>query len=112
MTQQAQPQLAAPTFVVIAEFVVKEGMLEAFLAHAFDDAQNSLDKEPGCLQFDVLRTSDHPNGVLFYEVYQSRQAFDEHLKTAHVDRFRAILSEHVQAERPVRTLERLSQAPA
>ncbi len=112
MMQQAQLQPAAPTFVVIAEFVVKEGLLEAFLAHAFDDAQDSLAKEPGCLQFDVLRTSNHPNGVLFYEVYQSRQAFDEHLKTPHVDRFRALLPEHVQAERPVRTLERLSRIPA
>jgi quinol monooxygenase YgiN len=48
---------------------------------------------------------------LFYEVYQSRQAFEEHLKTPHVDKFRAILSEHVQAERPVRTLQRLSPVP-
>ncbi|MES2977393.1 MAG: putative quinol monooxygenase [Pseudomonadota bacterium] len=111
MTQQVQHQ-SATTFVVIAEFMVKEGMLESFLAHAFDDSQNSLAQEPGCLQFDVLRTPDHANGVLFYEVYQSRQAFDEHLKTAHVDRFRAILAEHVQAERPVRTLERLSRMPA
>ena len=112
MTQQAHVRPARPVFVVIAEFVVKEGMLDVFLAHAFDDAQDSLAKEPGCLQFDVLRTSDHPNGVLFYEVYQSQQAFEEHLKTLQVDKFRAILSEHVQVERPVRTLQRLSRAPA
>ena len=111
MTQQAFLRTATPAFVVIAEFVVKEGMLEVFLARAFDDAQSSLAKEPGCLQFDVLRTSDHPNRVLFYEVYQSRQAFDEHLKTPHVDKFRALLSEYVQAEQPVRTLERLSRVP-
>ena len=111
MTQQAFLRTATPAFVVIAEFVVKEGMLEVFLAHAFDDAQNSLAKEPGCLQFDVLRTPDHPNGVLFYEVYQSRQAFDEHLKTPHVDKFRALLSEDVHAEQPVRTLERFSCVP-
>lgn len=96
------------TYVVIAEFVVREGKLNSFLVHAFDDAQNSLAKETGCLQFDVLQTSGHPNGVLFYEVYQSRQAFDDHLATSHVERFRAILSDHVQAERPVRTLVRFS----
>lgn len=93
-------------FVVIAEFVVKEGMLDAFLGHAFDDAWHSVADEPGCLQFDVLRTGEGTNGVVFYEVYTSQQAFDDHLLTPHVARFRAILSDHVAAERPVRMLTR------
>jgi len=108
----ADPLLSPAAYGVIAEFVVKEGMLEAFLQHAFDDARHSLAEEPGCLVFDVLRSSDHDRGVLFYEVYQSRQAFDEHLTTPHVERFRAILSQHVEAERPVRTLQRLSHPTA
>lgn len=93
-------------FVVIAEFVVKEGMLDAFLGHAFDDARHSVADEPGCLQFDVLRNPEDTQVVLFYEVYTSRQAFDDHLLTPHVARFRAILSSHVAAERPVRMLTR------
>ncbi len=96
------------TFVVIAEFVVKEGRLDDFLAHAFDDARHSVADEPGCLQFDVLRVPAVPNGVLFYEVYRSREAFDAHLTTAHVGRFRSVLPDHVETERPVRMLERLS----
>jgi len=94
-------------FVVIAEFVVKEGLMEPFLTHAFDDARHSVDEEPGCLQFDVLQTPEVANGVLFYEVYSSKEAFDEHLATPHVERFRAILSDHLEAERPVRMLARL-----
>ena len=94
-------------FVVIAEFVVKEGLMDTFLTHAFDDARHSVDEEPGCLQFDVLRAPEVPNGVLFYEVYSTKEAFDEHLATPHVARFRAILSDHVEAERPVRMLARL-----
>ena len=96
------------TFVVIAEFIVKEGRFDDFLTHAFDDARHSLADEPGCLQFDVLRVPDVASGVLFYEVYRSREAFDAHLKTAHVGRFRSILAGHVATERPVRMLERLS----
>lgn len=95
------------SFVVIAEFVIKQGRLDSFLNHACDDASHSVADEDGCLQFDVLRTSDDQNGVVFYEVYTSREAFDEHLKTPHVSRFRAILSDHVEVERPVRFLGRL-----
>jgi quinol monooxygenase YgiN len=98
---------APDAFVVIAEFVIKEACMDSFLTHAFDDARHSVADEAGCLQFDVLRTGEGTNGVVFYEVYTSRQAFDEHLKTPHVARFRAILSDHVEAERPVRFLGRL-----
>lgn len=95
------------SFVVIAEFVIKEGWVDSFLTHACDDASHSVAGEVGCLQFDVLRTGEGTNGVVFYEVYTSREAFDEHLKTPHVSRFRAILSDHVEVERPVRFLGRL-----
>lgn len=99
---------ASSAFVVIAEFVVKPGCMDAFLMHAFDDARHSLAQEPGCLQFDVVYVPEILNGVLFYEVYRSRQAFDDHLATVHVERFRSILADHVETERPVRMLERLS----
>lgn len=101
--------LALPgAFVVIAEFVIKADRLDEFLNHAFDDASHSMADEPGCLQFDVLQVPTVPNGVVFYEVYRSRQDFDDHLATPHVARFRSILSECVQTELPVRMLERLA----
>jgi quinol monooxygenase YgiN len=110
--QSAHQPNSSGAYVVIAEFEVRQGMLDSFLAHAFDDASHSMAEEPGCLQFDVLRTPGHPEGVLFYEVYASKEAFDDHLTTAHVDRFRAILGGHVVAERPVRTLQRLAPQQA
>jgi quinol monooxygenase YgiN len=94
-------------FVVIAEFLVKADKLDAFLAHALDDARSSQATEPGCLQFDVLRSPDHPRRVVFYEVYRSRQAFNDHLNTPHVGRFRNILADHVETEEPVRMLHRV-----
>ena len=106
MTKDAHVSHAPDAFVVIAEFVVKEGLLDTFLSHAMDDAQHSLSDEVDCLQFDVLRTSDSGNGVLFYEVYRSKTAFETHLETPHVQKFRSILAKHVAAERPVRMLTR------
>lgn len=94
-------------FVVIAEFQVKEGSLDSFLAVAIDDATHSVSDEPGCLQFDVCCSTDRPNLVTFYEVYQSREAFDAHLKAPHLLRFQAAFPELIEAELPVRFLNRM-----
>ena len=42
-------------FVVIAEFDVKPGKMDQFLAAALDDARHSAADEPGCRQLDVIR---------------------------------------------------------
>ncbi len=104
MTQTANS--GATAFVVIAEFQVKEGALDSFLAAAIDDATHSVRDEPGCLQFDVNCGIDCPNRVTFYEVYQSREAFDAHLQTPHLLRFQAAFPDLIETELPVRFLNR------
>lgn len=89
-------------FIVIAEFEVKPGHLNAFLDLAQDDATHSVADEPGCRQFDVIHCEAAPNNVVFYEVYDSRSAFDSHLETSHLARFRAGFPALIVAERPVR----------
>ncbi|MDF2996836.1 MAG: Antibiotic biosynthesis monooxygenase [Xanthobacteraceae bacterium] len=93
---------AGAAFVVIAEFRVKPGAMPAFLAAAADDARYSLADEPGCRQFDVVRPQGEEHSVLFYEVYDSRAAFDAHLETPHLARFRAALPALITEEKPVR----------
>jgi quinol monooxygenase YgiN len=93
-------------FTVIAEFEVSLARLEEFLAAARDDATRSLADEPGCLQFDINVDEASPNSrVVFYEVYRSREAFDEHLETPHLEAFRDFLT-LVERELPVRFLTR------
>ncbi len=89
-------------FVVIAEFQVKPGRMDEFLGAALDDARHSLRDEPGCWQFDVIRPESPADSVVFYEVYESRAAFDAHLETPHLARFRAVFPPLVDAEREVR----------
>ncbi|MBU4529516.1 MAG: antibiotic biosynthesis monooxygenase [Hoeflea sp.] len=91
-------------FAVIAQFEVKPGMREDFLAIARDDANHSVADEPGCLQFDICTSEDDPDLVTFYEVYKSREAFDSHLETPHLDRFRRAFPALIEVERPVRFL--------
>jgi quinol monooxygenase YgiN len=93
-------------YVVIPEFKVKPGCMADFLAAAADDARHSVADEPGCRQFDVIRPEGSNDLVAFYEVYDSRAAFEAHLATAHLARFRAAFPPLVIEERPVRFAER------
>lgn len=94
------------SFVVLPEFHVAPDKLTAFLAAARADAEASLSLEPGCLQFDVVvQQGDDVAKVLFYEVYTDRAAFDAHLQTPHLARFREALA--LCDEQPVRFLDRV-----
>ncbi|WP_238533984.1 putative quinol monooxygenase [Herbaspirillum lusitanum] len=88
-------------FVVIAEFEVKSAGMADFLALAHDDARHSVADEAGCRQFDVVRFPGSSR-VLFYEVYDDREAFDLHLETPHLARFRAGFPACIERELPVR----------
>jgi quinol monooxygenase YgiN len=88
-------------FVIIAEFEVKPDELEQFLELARTDASQSVAREPGCQQFDVVLDREQPNRVVLYEVYANEAAFDAHLGTPHLAAFRAgieslIVSRHVR----------------
>ena len=63
-------------YVVIAEVTVPPERLADFIAFSLEDAQDSVAKEPGCQQFDVLSSADGSPTVVFYEVYDDRAAFD------------------------------------
>lgn len=93
-------------YVVIPEFQVKPGRMADFLAAAADDARHSVADEPGCRQFDVVRPEGSDDLVVFYEVYDSRAAFEAHLETPHLARFRQAFPPLVVEERPVRFAER------
>ena len=63
-------------FVIIAEFEVKPDSLEQFLELARTDASHSVEREPGCRQFDITLDREQPNRVVLYEIYDDEAAFD------------------------------------
>ncbi len=80
--------MSAKPFVVIAEFTLKPGVLADFLAFARIDAGGALDKEEGCLAFDILLPESGADQVVFHEVYRDRAAFDEHKASPHYRAFK------------------------
>lgn len=95
------------SYVVLPQFDVAEDKLAAFLEAAREDAEQSVAREPGCRQFDVfIDRSRSPVKVMFYEVYDDRAAFDDHLETPHLLAFRDALS--LVEEGPVGFFERVT----
>jgi autoinducer 2-degrading protein len=93
---------------VIALFVnlhVRPALRERLLAAITAQGAASLEREPGCLQFDICVDDDDPNHVLLYEVYEDEAAFDAHGKTPHFAVWRAAADECVeQLERTLTTI--------
>jgi len=92
----------AGAHVVIAEFDVKGDRQSEFLALALGFADECLASEPGCRQFDVVPLETTRQGVLFYEVYDGKTAFEAHCRSDHVARFKTAFPDLVTGERPLR----------
>jgi len=78
----------ASAFVVIAEFRIKPGMVDAFVALAQGDARGSVATEAGCRSFEILVTEEDPELLVLHEVYDDRAAFELHLQQPHYFAFR------------------------
>lgn len=96
-------------FVLIVEFQIKPESVEQFLPLIAENARASVDEEPGCLQFDVMRAEEDPARILLYEVYADAAAFDAHRATPHIATFFAAAKGMI-AQQTVRRLARVSAA--
>lgn len=92
-------------YVVVAEFVIDPGQLEAFMPLIRKNAQSSIRDEPGCHQFDVCVSTNAATKILLYEVYDDDAAFEAHLASQHFKEF-APAVEPMIIERSVRMFRR------
>ncbi len=80
-------------YIIIAPLQIKEGFRERFVEEIISDAEGSVNKEPGCLRFDVVQDPKDPNRIWLYEVYKDEDAFQEHTKTPHFIKWRDAVKE-------------------
>jgi len=74
-------------YVVTVIFEVDRGDAEIFLERVCQQARDSLEKEPGCRRFDVSVCTKVAERVLLYEIYDTAEAFADHLDTDHFKAF-------------------------
>lgn len=91
-------------FVVLAQFRVKPGKRDSFVALAETDATAAVANEPGCRRFDVLVPHDSTERVVLYEIYDHKAAFDAHLKSPHLAAFRKGIADLIE-DRRIETFE-------
>lgn len=83
---------------MVVEFGVTADACESFLAMIKENAQASVDEEPGCLQFDVLTEGPQTGRIVLYEVYSDEGSFHSHLATPHFRAFDAATREMVESK--------------
>jgi len=87
-------------FVVLVKVQVRPELLDEFKTAILRNASLSVERDPGCLRFDVLQEQDDSTRWNFYEIYEREQEWIDHRSSAHFLAFkdvgdRAILSRDV-----------------
>ena len=70
-------------FVITVDFEIKSEFVNEFRNRVLQQAKDSLNNEEKCLIFDVCFDEKYTNKVFLYEIYQDKNAFDDHLKSDH-----------------------------
>ncbi|WP_160676154.1 putative quinol monooxygenase [Clostridium sp. C8-1-8] len=68
------------------KFDIKPEYIEEFIEATLENQKGSLE-EKGVIRFDFLQTVDEAGKFLLYEVYESEEAMEEHLKTEHFNKW-------------------------
>jgi len=77
---------------------VKPECLEAFKEITLYNHEHTR-KEAGNLRFDVLENAKEANRFVLYEVFESREAANEHKKTEHYAKWRDTVAEMMASPR-------------
>ncbi len=68
--------------IVTAKVWIKSDKVDEFLA-AYRWMKPQVLNDPGAIAYELHRSADDPSTFIFYEQYESKEAFDYHLSTDH-----------------------------
>ena len=68
---------------LVVESRIKAAYIDAFDAAIRANARASVEREPGCRQFDVCRDPDDASLFFLYELYDDEAAIQAHLQSPH-----------------------------
>ena len=70
-------------FIALVKLQVKPELNDEFKTAILKNAELSVQRDPGCVRFDVLQQQDEPTRWVLYEVYDKEQAWVDHRASAH-----------------------------
>jgi len=69
---------------IVVHFEVKPDKINAFREEIVGHATRCIEREPGCLQFDVVQDTKNPAHFAVYEIYTDQAAIDAHRATPYM----------------------------
>ena len=81
--------------VVLVLLTVKTEFLEEFERALLHNARESVQRDPGCVRFDVSQQQDDPSRWVLYEVYDAPEAHAAHRRSPHFLAFDAVATRAV-----------------
>ena len=70
-------------FIAFVKLQIKPELVVEFKTAILKNAELSVERDPGCVRFDVLQQEDDPTRWFLYEVYEREQAWVDHRASAH-----------------------------
>src|SRR5437588_7699689 len=87
-------------FALVVRFYLRdEGATQGFDTLVAETASKIKENEPGTLIYTVHKVKDAPLSRVFYELYESREAFDAHEQQEHTKRFLAEREQYLTGTR-------------
>lgn len=90
-------------YCIIVKAELKPGTRENFLAAMLPNAESSVQKETGCLVFDVIEDREAPNTFYLYEIFKDERALAAQKETTHYRESRAVVNELIAQQSVIRT---------
>ncbi|OHV44908.1 antibiotic biosynthesis monooxygenase [Pseudofrankia sp. BMG5.36] len=84
-------------FGLVVRFALRPGAAEGFDRLVAETLPQIVALEPGTQVYATHAVEEDPDARIFYELYRSREAFDEHERQEHVMRFLAAREEFLAA---------------
>jgi (4S)-4-hydroxy-5-phosphonooxypentane-2,3-dione isomerase len=77
-------------FIMLIKLQVKPELVGEFKDAILKNAELSVERDWGCVRFDVLQQQDDPTRWVLYEVYDEEQAWVDHRAAAHFLAFKQV----------------------
>lgn len=80
---------------IIASVLVKEGKNE-FIQQEVAKIIDITRKEQGCIIYDFHQDNENPNQFLFYEIWENRELWQDHMNSNHITNFLKITEDAIE----------------
>ena len=77
-------------FIALVKLQIRPELLAEFKAAIVKNAELSVQRDPGCVRFDILQHEDDPTRWILYEVYDKEQAWVDHRAAPHFLAFKEV----------------------